>query len=219
MPGAMESFSKKASRKRAPHVLFCMGGLPVASVHVSPISLMENKDSDPSRWFVEEALPHERDLRAWAGARFSQVKDLDDLVQEAFLRLLRVRESGPVANPRAFLFVATRNLALNQLRHRRYETPEDNAEVDPMSIADEVSTPLEVAIQEEDINLLVKAIQSLPKRCRQVMTLRKIYGLSQREVAHRLGISEHTVEAQGSIGMRKCINYFRNHGYLARFSE
>ena len=45
------------------------------------------------------------------------------------------------------------------------------------------------------------------------MTLRKLYGLSQKEVAARLGISEHTIEAQGSIGLRKCIEYFRHHGY------
>jgi RNA polymerase sigma-70 factor (ECF subfamily) len=45
------------------------------------------------------------------------------------------------------------------------------------------------------------------------VTLRKIYGLSQREVAERLGVSEHTVEAQGGIGLRKCIEYFRRHGY------
>ncbi len=45
------------------------------------------------------------------------------------------------------------------------------------------------------------------------MTLRKIYGLSQKEVGQKLGISEHTVEAQGAIGLRKCIEYFRRHGY------
>jgi len=46
-----------------------------------------------------------------------------------------------------------------------------------------------------------------------VVTLRKIYGLSQKETAARLGISEPTVEAQGAIGLRKCIEYFRRHGY------
>jgi DNA-directed RNA polymerase specialized sigma24 family protein len=51
------------------------------------------------------------------------------------------------------------------------------------------------------------------------MTLRKIYGLSQKEVAKKLGISVHTVEAQGSIGLRKCIDYFRQQGYLTRFSK
>ncbi len=60
---------------------------------------------------------------------------------------------------------------------------------------------------------MIEAIQSLPERCRQIITLRKIYGLSQNEVAARLGISVHTVEVQGGIGLRKCIEFFRRHGY------
>jgi RNA polymerase sigma-70 factor (ECF subfamily) len=67
----------------------------------------------------------------------------------------------------------------------------------------------------EDIQLLVQAIQSLPERCRQVFTLRKIYGLSQKEIAVRLGISEHTVEAQGTVGIRKCAEFFHRHGDVA----
>jgi RNA polymerase sigma-70 factor (ECF subfamily) len=63
----------------------------------------------------------------------------------------------------------------------------------------------------EEIELLTHAIQSLPDRCRQVLTLRKIYGMSQREIATRLGIAEHTVEAQGAIGVRKCAEFFARH--------
>jgi len=176
---------------------------------------MPLQDSDQARWFAEEALPHEAELRSWLKGRFSAIEDIDDLIQESYSRLLKVHDSGPVANPRAFLFVTTRNLALNQLRHMRYERPSEGQEVDPMSIVDEVNSAPESIAKEEELQQLIKAIQSLPTRCRQVMTLRKIYGLSQKEVASRLGISVHTVEAQGSIGLRKCIEYFRRHGYLA----
>jgi RNA polymerase sigma-70 factor (ECF subfamily) len=60
----------------------------------------------------------------------------------------------------------------------------------------------------EELQLLTQAIQSLPTRCRQILTLRKIYGRSQKEVAAQLGISEHTVEAQGTIALRKLAEYF-----------
>lgn len=92
---------------------------------------MKDPDTEQSRWFVEEVLPQEADLRAWLGGRFPKLSDTDDLVQEAFSRLLKAHDSGPIVNPRAFLFVVARNLALNQLRHLRYERPQGSSEVDP----------------------------------------------------------------------------------------
>lgn len=178
---------------------------------------MQDRDSQRDRWFVDEVLPHEADLRAWLRARFPSVVDVDDLVQETFSRLLRAHGSGPVANPRAFLFVVARNLALNHLRRLGYERPPGAQEVDPLSVVDEVNSPWEAVAEREEFQHLFQAIQALPERCRQVMTLRKIYGLSQKEVAERLGISVHTVEAQGAIGLRKCIESFRRLGCLPRF--
>ena len=180
---------------------------------------MEHQSTAQARWFVDEVLPHEGDLRAWLSGRFPAIRDVDDLVQEAFSRLLKAHDSGPIANPRAFLFVVSRNLAFNQLRHLKYERPHGAKEVDPLSIIDDVNSPPESAAVKEELQHLIEAIQSLPERCRQVMTLRKIYGFSQKEVAKKLGISVHTVEAQGSIGLRKCIAYFRQHGYTARFAK
>lgn len=145
--------------------------------------------------------------------RFPTVSDADDLVQEAYARLMQAHATGPIACPRALLFVTARNLALNHLRHQRIERPEGAAELDALSVADEREGAPEALAQAEDFQLLIRAIQALPDRCRQIVTLRKIYGLTQKEVAQRLGISEHTVEAQGGIGLRKCIEYFRRHGY------
>ena len=66
---------------------------------------------------------------------------------------------------------------------------------------------------DEELQLLVAAIEQLPSRCREVMTLRKIDGLSQKEVAARLGIAEHTVEVHSRLGLQKCTEFFRQRGY------
>jgi RNA polymerase sigma-70 factor (ECF subfamily) len=107
------------------------------------------------------------------------------------------------------LFATARNVALARLRHQKV-TPEGNAlaETFAESILDEnVDIPHAVA-RAQELELLTQAIQSLPTRCRQIITLRKIYGLSQKEVAAELGIAEHTVEAQGTIGLRKLAAFF-----------
>jgi RNA polymerase sigma factor (sigma-70 family) len=171
---------------------------------------------EQSRWFADEVLPHEAKLRAWLRGRFPAVTDVDDLVQEAYARLMEAHATGPIACPRALLFVTARNLALNHLRHQRIERPEGAVEMDALSVADERIGAPEALVQAEDFQVLIRAIQSLPDRCRQIVTLRKIYGLSQKEVAERLGLAEHTVEAQGGIGLHKCIEYFRRHGYSPR---
>jgi RNA polymerase sigma factor (sigma-70 family) len=173
---------------------------------------------EQSRWFTDEVLPHEPKLRSWLRARFPSLGDADDIVQETYARLLKARATGPVACLRGFLFVTARNLALNHLRHIRVERPEGAAEIDILTVADDGDGAPEAIADAEDLQLLVRAIQALPHRCRQIVTLRKIYGLSQKEVAATLGIAEHTVEAQGTIGVHKCTEFFRRHGYRARFS-
>ncbi|MBK1875629.1 RNA polymerase sigma factor [Pelagicoccus mobilis] len=180
---------------------------------------MSEQDAEHARWFVEEVLPHQGELQSWLSRRYPTIADPDDLVQDAFSRILKAHSSGPIANPRAFLYVTARNLALNKIRHLRYERPQGLDPVDPLTIVDDSASPSETTALSEELQHLIQAIQNLPERCRQVMTLRKIYGLSQKEVARKLGISVNTVEAQSAIGLRKCIAYFRSHGYLTRYSK
>jgi RNA polymerase sigma-70 factor (ECF subfamily) len=78
---------------------------------------------------------------------------------------------------------------------------------------------MESAARREEVRQLRRAIQSLPERCREIVTLRKIYGLSQKEVADELGISVSTVKAQLAIGMSKCIQYFRETGFINKYKS
>ncbi len=150
-------------------------------------------------------------LRAWLRSQFPVQTEVDDIVQEAFVRVLQARANGEVRSPKAFLFVTARNLALMQLRHRAVAKEDALTETELWGILDEsVDVPAAVT-RAEELETLTKAIQSLPARCRQILTLRKIYGLSQKAVAAELGIAEHTVEVQGTIAMRKLGEYFARH--------
>lgn len=169
-------------------------------------------NSEESRWLLDHVIPHEPMLRAWLQGSFGRQVEVDDIVQEAYRRLLAARATGTVVSPRAFLFQAARNLALNVVRHQACCRPAPFAESALAGLVDGAAGVSESVARAEDVQLLVRAIQTLPERCRQVFTLRKIYGLSQREIAERLGISENTVEVQAALGIRKCSEYFQRHG-------
>jgi len=154
-------------------------------------------------------------LRAWLRSHFPSEVDVDDIAQEAVVRVLKARAEGTVRAPKALLFVTARNLALMQLRHRAVAREDSLTETELWDLLDEsVDVPQAVA-RAEELATLTKAIQSLPTRCRQILTLRKIYGLSQKEVAAELGIAEHTVEVQGTIALRKLGEFFARHDSLS----
>lgn len=158
------------------------------------------------RWFESEAKLHEPLLRAWLRRRFPASMDVDDLVQESYLRLLRARPADQVRSPKAFLFAIARNLALDQLRRRSASgevlLPADASH----AVADDVPATDELE-RGRELELLQQAMAALPARCREIFRLRKVQGLSQAEIAARLGISEHTVSAQLTIGFHKCASY------------
>ncbi len=170
---------------------------------------MPPPDSETSRWFEEQVRPHEPMLRAWLGSRFPQEDDVRDVLQEAYVRLFRARANGPIASPKAFLFAVARNIALDRHRHRQVSRAEPLVENEPLAVLEEGDGIPETVARNQELELLTEAIQSLPDRCRQIFTLRKVYGLSQTEIASRMELSEHTISAQLTIGVRKCMEFMQ----------
>jgi RNA polymerase sigma factor (sigma-70 family) len=168
------------------------------------------QDPEQGRWFAEHLQPYEARLRCWLRSRFPTQNDVDDIIQEAYVRVLRARENGVIDSPKAFLFATARNLAFGRMRRPEARIEESLAEIDTLCVLDANEDVPRAVARAEELELLTRAIQSLPTRCRQVLTLRKLYGLPQKEVARQLGISEHTVEAQGTIGLRKIAEFFES---------
>lgn len=173
---------------------------------------MPPPNPEQARWFAAELEPHGPALRAFLAKQFPLLPDVEDIVQESFVRVLRVRETERVESPKALLYAVARNLARDAARRQgviAFEPMTENAESFVSTGSHDVA---ESVIQNEEFELLRQAIQTLPERCRQVFTLRMAYGLSQREIAARLGITENTVERQMGKGYRRCTEFFAKHG-------
>jgi len=168
---------------------------------------MPPQDSEQTVWFNREVQPHEALLRAWLARGFGSQLAIDDIVQEAFIRVIRAREVGELLAPKAFLFATARNLALDQLRRHANSRTQSLMVTDVSNVLDDHASIPENVARNQELALLTEAVQSLPDRCRQIMTLRLVYNLTQREIGERLGISDRTVAAQLTIGTQKCTEF------------
>lgn len=184
-----------------------MNGCEIRRSLAFPI-VMPPTDSPHFDWFHREILPHEGVLRSWLHSRFSNHSDVDDVVQEAYARVLQARERNEaIRSPKAFLFTTARNLALNLARRAKVRGDNLLVDFEATDVLDERAGVAEEVARDQELEIMTKAIQSLPDRCRQIFTLRHVYGLSQKAIAKKLGISPNTVNAQTAIGLNKCADF------------
>ena len=167
-----------------------------------------------ARWFVDEVQPHAPALHAWLRKRFPWLLDAENIAQEALFRLWRRKiklNSAPIASPKAALFTIARNAAYDVARRNAIVGIESVADPEDLCVLDSADVVESVSVRQE-VEFLADAIRDLPTRCRQVVTLTKIYGYTEREVAQKLGISENTVRTQVVRGMERCTDYLRRYG-------
>jgi RNA polymerase sigma factor (sigma-70 family) len=147
------------------------------------------------RWLAANILPHEPELRGWLRRRLRAFNenDADDLVQEAFSRIW-VAEFGSIRNGRAYLFATVRHLLAEYARRSRIVPIELLGEIDSLSIISDEPGPDRRVGARQELERLRVIVAALPVQCRRVLELRKFEGLSHREVAQRMGLSEKTVE-------------------------
>lgn len=147
------------------------------------------------RWIAANVFPLETQARRWLSRHVRSLSrhDIDDLIQEAYSRIWSASLGG-IQNPRAYFFASLRNLLLEQARHALIVPMERMGEIDELRIPSEEPGPERRIAARQELDRLRTFLTSLPAQCRRTFELRKMQGLSQREVASEMGISERTVE-------------------------
>ena len=154
-----------------------------------------------TKLFAESRHALHRYIRRFVGSS----ETAKEIVQEAFLRTYRQRES--VTTLRAFLFSTARNLAANEYRHRRIM---ERGALGDFGDSLVNSESLEAQLLRDERNRLIQeAIDRLPPQCRAAFTLRVFHECSYKEVADRLGISAKTVEKHIARGLHETHTYLK----------
>ena len=163
-------------------------------------------------WFAEEVRPHEPALRAYLLRRYPTLSDVDDVVQESFLKTFLAWQKGRLTSARGFLFTVAGNISVSLFRKQKYISPLPVSELPPLGVVEGDADVVEAVCSQEELALIAEAIAALPDRCRQVAVLRLMSGQECSAIAHQLAISEQTVRVQLSRAMKKCTQYFRDRG-------
>ena len=180
---------------------------------LSPPTPQRLPTAEENRWFSEEVHVHEPSLRAYLRTQYPFAPDIDDVVQESFLRLWKVRMGQPVRYAKALLFKVARHLVIDSARRNQISPIDHVTDLAALRVIDdERPGPAEAACKHEEVVLLAAAIDSLPARCREILILRKLRGVPQKAIAAQLGLSEQTVQVQVSRGVRRCEEFLRAHG-------
>lgn len=156
--------------------------------------------------------PHESQLRGYLRGSFPDVRDVDDVVQESYLKVWQAKAAHPILSARAFLFRVARNLALDAIRREKASPVDPMGSLADLPVIEDRPGVADTLTREEKGRLLGQALGSLPDRCREIVFLHKIKGLSQREVAEKLGLTEKTVANQIGLGVKRCEEFFRRRG-------
>ncbi len=133
-------------------------------------------------------------LRRFIRGRVATREDAEDVIQEAYLRVLRYSAEHAVESQERLLFSAAKNLAVDsrRRRHVRVRTATDYAVLE--ACTQTWPDAHEVVYASQRLNKVERAVAQLPPRCREVFLLHRLDGLSYSQVAAQLGISVSAVE-------------------------
>lgn len=186
-----------------------------------PSALMGESDRSEGRagpvsnakhdWFLAKVFRHRGALRRFMARRAGPAEDVDDLVQETFLRVYAVADPAGVEAPKAMLFRVAHNLLVDRARRRAVAATDTTPDFDALGIAADAPTVEAQVVARERFRIFAQAVETLPPVCRRAFVLRKVHRLSHDEISELLGISRSTIEKHVAKGLVRCREILREH--------
>jgi RNA polymerase sigma factor (sigma-70 family) len=155
---------------------------------------MSGGDMGANQALAREARPLRRALSRYFARRLRGSSDVDDLVQEVFVRVVARDDTTPVGHLGRYLFQTAASVLTDYARRRSARRADAHIMFDPDLHAEMDFDPEHIVSGREDVAAATAALLSLPERTRTIFVLRRLEGVPAREVANQFGISVSAVE-------------------------
>lgn len=132
--------------------------------------------------------------------------DIGDLLQEIYLKVFEAAQKKRPDVTRPFVFATARNLLINHIHRTKIVPIEAVADLESLPVAADEPTSDQALIARDELRRVQGALEKLSPRSRQAILMKQVEGLSRREIAERMQISENTVKWYLSDGLRALAN-------------
>ena len=178
---------------------------PPSCTALRPLAL-ESLDN----WFKREILSHEEMLLRFISRVWPRRDEIVDIRQDAYIRVYEAARQVRPQAPKAFLFATVRHLMADRVRRERIVPIQAAGESEHLNALVEEISPEQRVSGYQELARLAHAFDRLSTKSREVVWLRRVKGLSQKEVAKKLGLAEKTVEKHLRTGARNLAYYMRD---------
>ncbi|WJI16107.1 RNA polymerase sigma factor [Pseudoxanthomonas winnipegensis] len=150
----------------------------------------------PAQSFDTFFIEHRRALSAFLRRRAATEDDVQEIVQESYLRILRYGydDSRPAVVWKSLLYRIATNLALSRVRSDLSRNVAGQQSVDDLELVSEAPSQERTVLAQQELELIRQVIAGLPPKCRKVFLLSRAHGKTYPEIAQICGISVKMVE-------------------------
>jgi RNA polymerase sigma factor (sigma-70 family) len=163
-------------------------------------------------WFLNQIFRHRAALHRYLQRFTSGAEDVEDLVQETYVRMYSLPDYRKIESPRALLFRIAHNMAVERARRQSTQATDSVADLELLNVYSTEAPADEQIDARQRFESFCAAVDRLPPLCRRVFVLRKVYRLSHDEIAEVLGVSHSTIEKHVAKGLVRCRDYMRGTG-------
>lgn len=172
---------------------------------------------------VDTYKRYKSSLKNFIAGHLVNTQDVDDVCQETFLRTYKSSLENGINKPKSFMFRVAKNLIVSDFRKASTRLNEYVDDIDIIAPRIEIEKLEDDILAQEKLGMMCEVIAGLPNKCRQAVIMRKIYGLSTKDIAVRMNISTVTVSNYITRGMctynEVITNYNAEHEFKNKYDK